>query len=89
MLSVTKVSFSYKKKLVLNSISFFVKKGNCLSVVGGSGSGKSTLLKLIFGEMDVSSGSILWPCRPGRKEGLAGQAAAWARPNTVRTVCGG
>ena len=60
MLSVTKVSFGYKEKLVLNSISFFVKKGNCLSIVGGSGSGKSTLLKLIFGEMDVSSGSIAW-----------------------------
>ena len=60
MLSVTKVSFGYKEKLVLNSISFLVKKGNCLSIVGGSGSGKSTLLKLIFGEMDVSSGSIAW-----------------------------
>ena len=60
MLSVTKVSFGYKERLVLNSISFLVKKGNCLSIVGGSGSGKSTLLKLIFGEMDVSSGSIAW-----------------------------
>lgn len=27
MLSVTKVSFGYKEKLVLNSISFFSKKG--------------------------------------------------------------
>ena len=60
MLSITNVSFSYKERLVLNSISVFVKKGDCLSIVGGSGSGKSTLLKLIFGKMDVSSGSITW-----------------------------
>ena len=60
MLSITNVSFSYKERLVLNSISVFVKKGDCLSIVGGSGSGKSTLLKLILGKMDVSSGSITW-----------------------------
>ena len=60
MLSITNVSFSYKERLVLNSISVFVKKGDCLSIVGGSGSGKSTLLKLIFGKMDASSGSITW-----------------------------
>ena len=60
MLSISKVSFRYKEKSILNSISVEVNKGGCLSVVGGSGSGKSTLLKLIFGEMDVSSGSIAW-----------------------------
>ena len=60
MLSISKVSFGYKEKSVLNSISVDVSKGGCLSVVGGSGSGKSTLLKLIFGKMDVSSGSISW-----------------------------
>ena len=60
MLSIKNVSFNYKEKRILRSISVFVKKGNCLSVVGGSGSGKSTLLKLIFGKMDVSSGAITW-----------------------------
>tara|TARA_B110000114_G_scaffold18688_1_gene17958 strand:- start:6 stop:917 length:912 start_codon:yes stop_codon:yes gene_type:complete len=60
MLSIKNVSFNYKEKRILSSISFFVKKGDCLSVVGGSGSGKSTLLKLIYGKMDVSSGVISW-----------------------------
>jgi iron(III) transport system ATP-binding protein len=60
MLSISKVSFRYKEKSILNSISVEVNKGGCLSVVGGSGSGKSTLLKLILGKMDVSSGSISW-----------------------------
>ena len=64
MLSVLNVSFSYNKKRVLSSISVCVKKGECLSVVGGSGSGKSTFLKLIFGEMDVSRGSISWGTQP-------------------------
>ena len=60
MLSISNVSFRYKEKSILNSISVEVNKGGCLSVVGGSGSGKSTLLKLILGKMDVSSGSISW-----------------------------
>ncbi len=60
MLSIKNVSFNYKEKKILSSISIFVKKGDCLSVVGGSGSGKSTLLKLIYGKMDVCSGVISW-----------------------------
>ena len=60
MLSIKNVSFNYKEKRILSSISVFVKKGDCLSVVGGSGSGKSTLLKLIYGKMDVCSGVISW-----------------------------
>jgi ABC-type Fe3+/spermidine/putrescine transport system ATPase subunit len=60
MLSIKNVSFNYKEKRILSSISVFVKKGDCLSVVGGSGSGKSTLLKLIYGKIDVCSGVISW-----------------------------
>jgi ABC-type Fe3+/spermidine/putrescine transport system ATPase subunit len=60
MLSIKNVSFNYKEKKILSYISVFVKKGDCLSVVGGSGSGKSTLLKLIYGKMDVCSGAISW-----------------------------
>jgi ABC-type sulfate/molybdate transport systems ATPase subunit len=60
MLSLKNVSFSYRKKPVLNSITFSVKPGDCLAIVGQSGSGKSTLLKLIFGKLDVPVGAISW-----------------------------
>jgi lipopolysaccharide transport system ATP-binding protein len=42
----------------LNNISFQVKKGETVGVIGKNGSGKSTLLQLITGVMSPSSGSI-------------------------------
>ena len=55
MLSVKNISFSYNELLTINGISFDVKKGEVLALLGESGSGKSTLLKLIYGILDVSS----------------------------------
>jgi len=46
--------------LVLKDISFNVKAGEHLSIIGESGSGKSTLLKLIYGEYDLTKGQIFW-----------------------------
>ena len=60
MLTVTNISFSYKKLLVLDNISFQVNKGEHLSVIGQSGSGKSTLLKLLYGVHDLNQGDIIW-----------------------------
>lgn len=64
MLYVNKLSFSYSKNLVLSNISFRVKAGEHLSIIGESGSGKSTLLKLLYGEYDLDEGSILWNDQP-------------------------
>ena len=56
MLTVTNISFSYKKLLVLDNISFQVNKGEHLSVIGQSGSGKSTLVDIIIGLLTPISG---------------------------------
>lgn len=42
----------------LNDISFVVKKGEFLGLIGRNGCGKSTLLKLLAGVYDPSSGNI-------------------------------
>ena len=54
--NLTKV---YKKKTVLNDISFTVKDGEFLSILGPSGCGKTTLLKLLIGIEKPTSGVIL------------------------------
>ena len=60
MLSVKNISFSYGSFLAVDAISFDVKAGEVLGLLGESGSSKSTLLKLIYGVLDVDSGLISW-----------------------------
>lgn len=60
MLNVENISFAYTKTKVLQDVSFVIKKGEHLSVIGESGSGKSTLLKLLYGEHDLNRGHIYW-----------------------------
>lgn len=64
MLQVKNITFSYQKTPVLSNITFNVKKGEHLSVIGESGSGKSTLLKLIYGTYDLNEGHIFWNDQP-------------------------
>ena len=61
MLNVANISFQYApKKEILSNISFNLKEGQHLCVMGESGSGKSTLLKAIYGLLDLKKGSIYW-----------------------------
>jgi len=61
MLKVSNISFQYApKKEILSNISFNLKEGQHLCVMGESGSGKSTLLKAIYGLLDLKKGSIYW-----------------------------
>ena len=53
------VWFAYNSEPVLKNISFTVKKGQTLAIVGRSGGGKSTLVDLLPRFMDVQQGSIL------------------------------
>ena len=53
------VSFSYNaNRPILNNISFKVKAGSKVAIVGASGAGKSSLARLLYRFYDVTSGSI-------------------------------
>ncbi len=60
MLELSGVCYSYDQTFKLNAISFKVKKGEVLGIIGESGCGKTTLLKLIFGELEPEAGEIRW-----------------------------
>ncbi|MBE6651710.1 MAG: ABC transporter ATP-binding protein [Ruminococcaceae bacterium] len=53
------VSFSYiGVKNDLENISFSLKKGQSLGIIGATGSGKSTLIRLLMRFFDVNSGAV-------------------------------
>jgi len=52
------VSFKYENLNILNNLSFEIKKGQTVALVGQSGSGKSTIANLIPRFYDVNSGKI-------------------------------
>lgn len=49
----------YRKKVVLDHISFTVKDGEFLSILGPSGCGKTTLLRILIGIENCDTGRIM------------------------------
>ena len=49
----------YPKNLALNDVSFSVKKGETVGIIGTNGSGKSTILKIITGVLTPTKGKAL------------------------------
>jgi ATP-binding cassette subfamily B protein len=66
-LAVRNLSFSYGEKEVLREVSFEVRRGERIGIVGISGAGKSTLFKLLLKEHEHYRGEILLDDVPLRK----------------------
>ncbi|HCR69846.1 MAG TPA: spermidine/putrescine ABC transporter ATP-binding protein [Anaerolineae bacterium] len=60
MLELRHVSKSFNQKNILQNISFKIKKGETICLLGASGSGKSTILKMIAGLDFPDGGQILF-----------------------------
>ena len=58
-LSVKNIAAGYNGELVLDSVSFEVRAGELLAIMGTSGAGKSTLLRVLCGLMDARQGEII------------------------------
>lgn len=61
-LSVRDVTLAYGGRPVVERVSFELRQGEILCLIGANGSGKSTLIKGILGLMPVSKGKIEWTC---------------------------
>jgi ABC-type transport system involved in cytochrome bd biosynthesis fused ATPase/permease subunit len=53
------LTFPERDEPALNRVSLQVEAGEFIGITGASGAGKSTLLRLIAGDLDPSSGSVL------------------------------
>lgn len=58
MLEVFDMKVSYGNITAVKGISFSVKKGECVALIGSNGAGKSTTLKALSGLLPVSEGRI-------------------------------
>lgn len=60
LLAVRNLSYSYDgEKNALEDVSFDVKRGEFVSVLGKNGSGKSTITKLVMGVIEPDQGSMI------------------------------
>ncbi len=64
ILKVSKLHFSYGEKAILKNVSFTLKEGETLGIIGESGSGKTSLLKLLGGLLKPDSGELLFDGNP-------------------------
>lgn len=58
MLSFSHAAVGYGEKTVLRDVSFQVKKGEYVALIGSNGTGKSTLIKCVSGLLPLNSGEI-------------------------------
>lgn len=58
-IEVRNIHKAYRKKKVLDGVSFTAESGTCIGILGGNGSGKSTLLSILAGVQSCDEGSFL------------------------------
>src|SRR5271154_4729039 len=58
MISIRDLRVAYGTREILHGVTFDVKRGETMVILGGSGSGKSTLLRTLVGLEKASAGEI-------------------------------
>ena len=56
---LSKLSFSYERKIIFKDLNLKIKKGQSIGIIGESGKGKSTLINLLLGIIKPDKGKIL------------------------------
>lgn len=64
MLHVQKLSYAYKKIQALTDVSFELRDGEIMSIIGANGAGKSTLMKCIAGVLKTEENAVQLDGRP-------------------------
>lgn len=87
MLEVKDISVSYSERMVLDALSFEIREGEIIVLLGANGAGKTTLIKAINGTLPVVSGEVLLDGEKlssmSRRE-IAGKIAVVAQENETR-----
>ena len=95
ILEIRHLQKAYGRHEVLKDISFFVKRGEILGLLGKNGSGKTTLMKSMLGLLQ-HSGEVLFDGRPldpkdakaMNRIGVLVDTAFFEDPHAVNSVSG-
>lgn len=60
MLTITDLNVNYGVIKAIKNLSFDIKQGEFVALIGNNGAGKSTLLNTIIGRRKVASGSVIY-----------------------------
>jgi len=60
VLTVNELSIGYHEKLLAKDISFILRRGECLGIIGPNGSGKTTFLRTILNKLAPLGGEVRW-----------------------------
>ena len=60
VLTVTDLAVGYPEKHLAGDISFILRRGECLGIIGPNGSGKTTFLRTILNKIPALSGEVRW-----------------------------
>ena len=81
MITATNLFIKYGDRTLLDNISFVIGEKDKVGLVGRNGAGKSTILKVIAGDLNPDSGSIVFP--GGRTLGFLHQDITIAKGKTI------
>lgn len=59
MIKIDQLKVAFGEKVVLENVSFDVRPGETLAIIGPSGTGKSTIVKILTGLLRPSGGSVI------------------------------
>lgn len=58
MITVSNLSIQFGKRPLFQDVNMKFINGNCYGIIGANGAGKSTFLKMLYGDVDPTSGSV-------------------------------
>ena len=60
VLTVNELTIGYPEKMLADDISFILRRGECLGIIGPNGSGKTTFLRTILNKLEPLEGEVRW-----------------------------
>ena len=60
VLTVVDAAIGYPNKLLARDITFTLRRGECLGIIGPNGSGKTTFIKTVLGKLPPLAGEMRW-----------------------------